>query len=67
MFGRRESEQDDQARTTRLLDAVDRASEGVPADQPMTPFEVVVLDGLGCGAHCTEYPPAGHGYPRRDG
>jgi hypothetical protein len=62
----RETKNEDTRRTSALLDAVDTAF----ADDQATPiedgsFRAVVVDGLGCGEHCTDYPPAGHTYPRR--
>jgi hypothetical protein len=66
---RRETRADDEARTIRLMDALDKASEAGDPDAPLTPFEDVLLDGLGCGPDCTgsPYPPAGHTYPRKGG
>lgn len=65
----RETADDDNRRTGALLDALDEASEAAdPAhEEPLSPFEEVVLEGLACGPVCTgsPYPPAGHTYPRR--
>ena len=64
---RRETPADDDARTVRLMDALDQAGEAGDQDAPLTPFEEVLLDGLGCGPDCTgsPYPPTGHTYPRK--
>ena len=56
----RETRDDDQMRTQSLLEAVDSYEES--GDDA---FDAVVTTGLACGEACTEYPPAGHGYPRR--
>ena len=68
VFSRRpETPAQDQARTGRLLDALDQAAEAADPNQPLTPFEDVLLEGLGCGPACSDgpYPPAGHTYPKR--
>jgi hypothetical protein len=60
----RENSRDDNERTERLLDAADIAF----GDAPATAFETVVTTGLGtdkAAAAAGNYPPAGHGYPRR--
>lgn len=66
---RSETRADDEARTVRLMDALDTVCEAGDPDAPLTPFEDVLLEGLGCGPDCTgsPYPPAGHSYPRRGG
>lgn len=64
---RRETRADDKRRTGALLDSLDKASETGDQDAPLTPFEDVLLEGLGCGPACSgsPYPPAGHTYPKR--
>ena len=60
-FSRREK---DEARTHRLLDALDRATEARPdPDAELSDFETVVLFGVGYDP-TQPYPPAGHPYPR---
>lgn len=65
---RRENSRDDQKRTSRLLDGVDKAfaaRTGDPcADVDLTPFEETVLFSV-AGDPAQPYPPAGHRYPRR--
>jgi len=56
----RETRDDDQMRTQSLLTALDADESGTDPQ-----FDAVVTTGLACGEACTEYPPAGHGYPRR--
>jgi hypothetical protein len=61
---RRETPADDNNRTERLLDQADTAF----GDAPATAFETVVTTGLGtdkAAAVAGNYPPSGHGYPRR--
>jgi hypothetical protein len=61
---RRETPADDNNRTERLLDQADTAF----GDATATAFETVVTTGLGtdkAAAAAGNYPPAGHGYPRR--
>lgn len=64
---RRETPADDEARTVRLMDALDTMGEAGDPEAPLTPFEDVLLEGLGCGPDCTgsPYPPTGHTYPRK--
>jgi len=60
-FSRREK---DEARTSRLLDALDRATEARPdPDAELSDFETVVLFGVAYDP-TKPYPPAGHPYPR---
>lgn len=61
---RRETRRDDNDRTIRLLD---QADAGFGAGAGST-FEDVVMDGLmtdKAAAAAGNYPPAGHGYPKR--
>lgn len=61
---RRETRRDDNNRTVRLLDHAD-AGFGTEAGSA---FEDVVMEGLmtdKAAAAAGNYPPAGHGYPRR--
>ncbi|MFF3324945.1 hypothetical protein [Streptomyces sp. NPDC002889] len=60
-FSRRKK---DEARTDRLLDAVDKAFDNDPnaTFEPGT-FESVVLHGVAYNPG-KPYPPAGHPYPR---
>ena len=61
---RRENHRDDDDRTCRLLDAWD-AAEGRYGDPA---FDAVVGDGLvsdKAEAAAGNYPPRGHGYPRK--
>lgn len=61
MFSRRER---DEARTGRLLDAVDAAFDDDPgATFEDGSFESVVLHGVAYDP-TQPYPPAGHPYPR---
>lgn len=65
MRGRRETPADDNRRTGDLLDAFDNASaiDGLDED-----FQDVLMNGLmtdKAAAAAGNYPPAGHGYPRR--
>jgi hypothetical protein len=64
---RRETKDEDEARTGALLDALDQATDAGDQEAPLTAFEEVVLDGLACGPACSgaPYPPAGHSFPRR--
>lgn len=63
---RRETSEDDDLRTRSLLDAVDVYAEATPSAQfDDGAFETVLVTGLGCDSACTDYPPAGHTYPRR--
>ncbi|MET7687996.1 hypothetical protein ABZT06_08445 [Streptomyces sp. NPDC005483] len=61
---RRETPADDNRRTGNLIDAFDNAaSNGLEED-----FEDVLMTGLmtdKAAAAAGNYPPAGHGYPRR--
>lgn len=65
---RTETDADDQARTSRLLQGVEdayAARTGDPVDGgPLTEFEETVL-GAAVPQHGTPYPPPGHTYPRR--
>ncbi|WP_037935838.1 hypothetical protein [Streptomyces sp. SPB78] len=66
-WSRREGSDETRARTLRLLDHLDVAyavRTGGAWDVEMTPFEDVLLEGL--GDDLTYRPPAGHSYPRRD-
>ncbi|WP_374103240.1 hypothetical protein [Streptomyces sp. RM72] len=60
MFSRRER---DEARTNRLLDAVDAAFDNDEADFSDGTFESVVLFGVAYDP-AKPYPPQGHTYPR---
>lgn len=53
----------DEARTTRLLEAVDAAFDNDEADFSDGTFESVVLHGVAYDP-TKPYPPAGHPYPR---
>ncbi|NUP02085.1 MAG: hypothetical protein HOW59_29600 [Nonomuraea sp.] len=58
---RRETSADDDRRTRDLLDRADHAfgrEEGGA-------FEDVVMEGLMTDKASANYPPSGHGYPRR--
>lgn len=68
VFGR-ENRRDDNARTGRLLDAVDAAfdQDGTAAYRDDR-FVTALMDGLGtdkAAEAAGNYPPAGHGYPKR--
>lgn len=56
---RRETATDDQARTNRLLDAIDTTTG------PLDECDDVILSAAGAEVDGTPYPPPGHGYPRR--
>ncbi|MDH6448206.1 hypothetical protein M2155_000614 [Streptomyces sp. SAI-119] len=63
----RETRADDNDRTGRMLDAVDRAFDGRIADRDED-FVTALVNGLGTDKAAEvagNYPPAGHGYPRR--
>ncbi|WP_329598093.1 hypothetical protein OIE43_22400 [Streptomyces pseudovenezuelae] len=62
----RESPDDDNARTLRLLDATDTAFAHESATELGADFEQVVLEGLLTDRAVEVYPPAGHSYPRKD-
>ncbi|MCY0922873.1 hypothetical protein OS965_32820 [Streptomyces sp. H27-G5] len=68
IFRRSESKQDDDARTTRLLDGLETAYEARTGDAcssiPLDDFEETVLFGVGYDQR-NAYPPAGHTYPKR--
>ncbi|MER6147974.1 hypothetical protein [Streptomyces hirsutus] len=68
LFRRRETADDDQARTSRLLAGVESAyaaRTGDPVDGgPLTEFEETVL-GSAVPEAGTAYPPPGHSYPHR--
>ncbi|MDK1477013.1 hypothetical protein QNO07_27075 [Streptomyces sp. 549] len=65
---RRESQNDDDDRTNRLLDGLDAAyaerTGGAASGMPLTQFEEVVMEGAAPLIGDT-YPPAGHTYPRK--
>ncbi|MHC3471201.1 hypothetical protein ACYF6T_21240 [Streptomyces sp. 7R007] len=61
LFRRTETPDDDDQRTRRLMDAGDTAFDDEESD-----FSRVVMNGLGSDVAADPYPPAGHGYPRRD-
>lgn len=64
MAFRRETRSDDDARTGRLLDHVDRGLD----NEPSSAFSAALLDGLvsdKAAEAAGHYPPAGHGYPRK--
>lgn len=66
---RRETRRDDNDRTGRLLDAADAAfdHDGTAAYRD-DDFVTALMDGLGtdkAAEAAGQYPPAGHGYPRR--
>jgi len=65
-FFRSESKTDDDRRTNRLLDSLDAAHEARTGgvSNELTDFEETVLHGVGYHP-ATQYPPAGHGYPKR--
>ena len=63
----RETRADDNDRTGRMLDAVDRAFDGRIDDRDEE-FVIALVNGLGtdkAAEAAGNYPPAGHGYPRR--
>ncbi|MEU4955357.1 hypothetical protein [Streptomyces lavendulae] len=68
LFRRSESKKHDDARTYRLLDGLETAyavRTGDPCgDEDLTEFEETVLFAVGYD-QATEYPPAGHSYPKR--
>lgn len=66
IFRRTETHADDQARTGRLLDALDAYSEARDPHHlvPLDDFEETVLFGV-AGDPAQQYPPAGHTYPRK--
>lgn len=57
----RETRNDDDTRTRRLLDAADTAFE----TEPGSAFEDVVMEGLMTDKAVPVYPPHGHQFPRR--
>ncbi|KPI12048.1 hypothetical protein OK074_2669 [Actinobacteria bacterium OK074] len=61
----RETPDDDNVRTGRLLDAADVAFEPEPATELHEDFEAVVMEGLLTDRSVPVYPPVGHTYPRR--
>ena len=64
MASRRENARDDDERTGRLLDHVDRDLD----NEPSSAFSAALLDGLvsdKAAAAAGNYPPPGHGYPRK--
>ncbi|WP_405747779.1 hypothetical protein [Streptomyces canus] len=64
---RRETRADDNDRTGRMLDAVDAAFDGSIAGRDEA-FVTALVNGLGtdkAAEAAGNYPPAGHGYPRR--
>jgi hypothetical protein len=66
-YRRQRQEEADDARTVRLVDALDAAAEADPSMQfEGDSFEAVLADGLNCGKCAPVYPPPGHGYPRGD-
>ena len=65
----RETRSDDNDRTGRMLDAVDAAFDGPIASRDEA-FVTTLVNGLGtdkAAEAAGNYPPAGHGYPRRRG
>ncbi|WP_406122980.1 hypothetical protein OHQ89_12470 [Streptomyces canus] len=65
----RETRSDDNDRTGRMLDAVDAAFDG-PIGGRDEAFVTALVNGLGtdkAAEAAGQYPPAGHGYPRRRG
>lgn len=66
---RRENRSDDNARTIRLLDQSDAAFEREPANRLEADFSSALVNGLAtdkAAEAAGNYPPAGHGYPRKD-
>ncbi len=63
LFNRRETADDDRARTGRLLDGLDAAYDGHTGE--ITDFEDVIISATGAEVDGSPYPPPGHGYPRR--
>ncbi|MEV4046693.1 hypothetical protein [Streptomyces sp. NPDC049744] len=67
-FRGRETETDDAERNRRLVQGVEDAYEARTGDAvnggELTEFETTVLFGVWPGS-VEQYPPAGHGYPRR--
>ena len=65
---RRETRRDDNRRTVELLNAMDNAFDndaGAAALEDDRSFESVLLFGLANDRATTNYPPAGHNYPKR--
>lgn len=65
---RRENRSHDDRRTRDLLDAADTAFDREPDTGLAADFQDVVMEGLmtdKAAAAAGNYPPAGHGYPRR--